>query len=201
MKKILLLITASLFLISCASINPYDIPEGQGAYLKNRAEQKGKAKYIYAFNDAVTTEGKKSFEPDSTTAEKDAIYKIPSGEVTLGLRILYSPEAVQDLTVGDAVALSFQVLYSSEARSRYDNIVNPYEILVINPEENISGLEGVKINALEGYTYQIACKIENGKAYIWIEDDSGNKVSETVRGVGASYPNYWLWEGLPKPVP
>ena len=203
MKKTILLITVLSFLISCTSTNPYNLAENEGAHLRNRIEIKGKAKYVYMFHSEITSEGWKYLDPgliaDDPVGKR--IYKIPTGKITLGLSILYSPDAGPDLTVGGAVALSLQVFYSSEARSRYANIVNPYEIAVINPKENISGLEGIKINALEGYTYQIACKIENGKAYIWIEDDSGNKVSETVRGVGASYPNYWLWEDLPEPVP
>ncbi|TNF92922.1 MAG: hypothetical protein EP297_12890 [Gammaproteobacteria bacterium] len=202
MSKILLLIIAFLFLASCASVNPYNVPEGQGAYLLNTGQRHGGAKYIYEFTSAVTSKGKEYFFSDSAAiAKKDVIYKIPSGKMTLGLKILYFPDAGPELTVGEAVGLSFQVLYSPEARTRYDNVINPYEILVINPEEKVSGMEGIKINALEGLTYQIACKIENGKAYIWVEDDSGNKVSETVRGIGFRYPSYWLWEDLPQPVP
>jgi hypothetical protein len=198
-----LFVMALPFLISCTTTNPYNLAEGEGAHLRNRVEIKGNSKYVYIFDSAITSEGWKYLDPGLIADDpvEERIYKIPTGVITLGLSILYAPNAGPDLTVGGAVALSFQVLYSSEARSRYEDIVNPYEILVVNPKEKTSGLEGIKINALQGYTYQIACEIENGKAYIWIEDDTGNKVSETVRGIGASYPNYWLWEDLPQPAP
>ncbi len=200
MKKSIALIIAFLYLASCASINPYNLAEGEGAYLKNRQEHIGKAKFIYLFNDAITSTGKKSFDPDINTAEWDTIYNVPSGELTLGLRIIYFPEAGLDPTVGEALKLGFTFLFSSESRSRVFGQVNHYLIWVINPEDKISGLEGVKINALEGITYRINSKIEDGKAYIWIEDDNDVKVSETVRGISAEYPNYWLWDTLPPPV-
>ena len=41
MKKILAVIFIGLFVINCASVNPYGVAEGQGAYLENTAEQAG----------------------------------------------------------------------------------------------------------------------------------------------------------------
>ena len=176
MRKLLLLITISLLTVSCASTNPYNITENKGAYLKNRKEQKGKATFIYTFSNGMTSDGKRSQFFEGNKAKNRVLYKIPSGEITLGLKILYFSEGGPVSSVGEALDISFKFLFSSEARSRLDATI-PHEILVINPEESFSGLEGIKLNALEGYTYQINCKIEDGKAYIWIEDDSGKIVS------------------------
>ena len=72
MKKSILTIITFFFIGSCLSINPYNEPEGKGAYLKNRIEYKGKARYSYFFVSA----GKKGFSPGLITPEGKAIYKI-----------------------------------------------------------------------------------------------------------------------------
>lgn len=188
MKKIILLIAALLFLISCTSTNPYNLGESEGSRLKNREVFKGNTRYIYIFDNVTTSEERKILDPGIIADDvvEKRIFQIPSGELTLGFNIRYTPNYKPGFL--------------------YKNFQDIYEIMVINPTVRVEGLEGVKINALEGYTYQINCKIEDGKAYIWIEDESGKKVSETVRGIGAtripgtfSY-NYWLWENLPDPV-
>ena len=164
MKKTILAIIAFFFIGSCLSINPYNEPDGKGAYLKNRIEYKGKARYSYFFVSA----GKKGFSPGLITPEGKAIYKIPSGKMALRLKIVYTPEARSGFFLEDQ-----------------------YEIWVLK----------INLNALEGYTYQIDCMLENGKAYIWIEEVSGEKVSETVFGLKADYPYFLIWETLPQPVP
>lgn len=202
MNKLRFLIVASLFLTSCASVNPYNVPEGTGSYLKNREEYKGKSYFVYLFQDAVTSVGKKSFEPDATTWAYDAIYKIPSGDIKVGLKILYYPKEGPVSSVGEAIGTSFKIFFSSDARSRFDAATTIYEIRVINLKEKVSGLEGIKLHAINGQAYQINCKVENGKAYVWIEDDSGKRISEVVRGFGVTKHNeVFVWEDLPPLTP
>ena len=89
-KKLILLIIAFSFLAGCSSINPYNVPEGKGAYLKNRVESIGKATSVYLFKSVVTSTGEESFfHGANTPAEGEETYKIPSGTMTLGLKILY----------------------------------------------------------------------------------------------------------------
>ena len=195
MNKIILLIVASLFLTSCASVNPYNVPEGEGAYLKNRIEYKGKSTYVYLFVDAATSAGRKGFDYTSDVADHDSIYRIPSGEIALGLTIKYFPKSRPPSTFGDFLeAMSKPFSPATWAR------VKPFEIFIINPKVKVSGVEGIKLDALEGHTYQINCKIEDGKAYLWIEDESGKIVSEVVRGLRAGRLGGWYWEDLPQPT-
>jgi len=168
-KLLILLIVSSLFITGC--INPYNIPEGEGAYLKNRKELRGKSKYIYWFSSAVSSDEDKIFAPGITTAKYDAVYKIPSGEILLIFYAFYYPRSGEGTTVEEALSISFKYLFSPDARSRFSDITEMYEIIA-----------SVKINALKGNTYQINGKIENNKAYLWIEDDNGTKVSEMVQG-------------------
>ena len=183
MKKLILLIVSLCFITSC--INPYNVTEGEGAYLKNRKELRGKSKYIFWFSSAVTSAGDKTFGPGLTTAKYDAVYTIPSGEILLIFYAYYYPRSGEDPAVGEALSLSFKYLFSSDARSRHSDIIEMYEIIA-----------SAKINALKGNTYQINGKVENNKAYFWIEDDSGSKVSETVRGWNTT----WPYGPLPNPV-
>ena len=164
MKKTIILILTFLFLVSCASINPYNVPEGNGAYLKNRIEYRGKARYSYFFLAA----GEKDFWPGWTTPGGKAVYKIPSGKMVLRQMIVYTP----DVRPG----------YARE---------DQYQIWVLK----------VNLNALEGHTYQMNCMIEKGKAFIWIEEAGGKKVSKTVLGLKAHRPYFIVWETLPPPAP
>jgi hypothetical protein len=184
MNKIILLMVASLFLASCASLNPYNIEEGKGAYLQNRREIKGKARYISEF---------RSIRPEAyggqhrslklmIADEKGDVFTVPTGKLILGLDIYYSPKVV--------------------FRSYVCNLERFYDLVVINPKVDMpsSALQGIEINALEGHVYHVNCKIEDGKAFIWIEDEDGNRVSEVVRGFRVDYSGYSLWENLPSPA-
>ena len=88
MKKTIILILTFCFLFGCASINPYNVPDGKGAYLKNRIEYKGEARYSYFFLAA----GEKDFWQGWTTPAGKAIYKIPSGTTNLALMVVYTPD-------------------------------------------------------------------------------------------------------------
>ena len=127
-------------------------------------------------------------------------YRIPSGKITLGLKILYYYKGGPVKSAGDALNTSIKFLFSAEAREKLDSYMDHYEIWVINPKEKLDYLEGIQLNALKGKTYHINCNIKEGKAFIWIEDESGKIVSEVTRGVGYKHSRYWLWENLPEPT-
>lgn len=166
--------------------------DGKGAYLKERIVHKDKSRYSYVFTSSITSAGKKLFDMGLIRPEKEMTYKIPSGKITLNVKIIYTPEVREYIT---------------------RHLEDKYEILVINIDplvldnmtiaesksKNTSGLRGITINAMEGVTYQINCRIEDGKAYIWIEDTNGNKASREVLGIGWRSGHYWLWETLPEP--
>lgn len=202
MKKALLIFFAVCFLSGCASINPFEVPQGEGAYLKNREEFKGQSYFVYDFINASTIKDYKSFEPDATTATYDAVYQIPSEEMTIALKILYYPKRGPVSSVGEALATSFGIFTSQKARSRFNDATTVYEIWVINPKRQLVGLEGIKLNATKGQTYQANCKIEGGKAYVWLENNEGERVTETVRGIGVTKRfEYFVWQNLPSTTP
>jgi len=194
LAKYSLIIVAFLVLSNCTTPPPpYAEPEGQGAFLQNRFEARGQARFKYYFQYA----GSEDLSPrgvDST----DAIYKIPPGKTVVGVRVIYTPAYGRNMF--------------ARANDRY------YHIFVRNfgftgnksmtEEEraSFSGLKGLRFDALEGHTYQINCRIENGRAQVWIEELDGTTVSETVFGfadadyvvrgqLGAS------WEGAAAPNP
>jgi len=198
MKHLMIILWTAFSLTGCASVNPFGVPEGKGAYLQNREEFKGESYFVYEFKSAITATGDERFEPDMTTAAYDARYQIPPGEMTLGLKILYYPNRGPMTSVGEALSTTFKMFYSGEAWSRFDDATTLFEIWIFNPKEKKSGLEGIRLQAIEGETYQIDCNIEGGKAYVWIEDRSGEKVTEIARGLGVTKHNEgFLWENLP----
>ena len=111
MHKYRFLLVACLLMAGCASVNPYNVSEGEGAYLKNRSEYKGKSYFLYEFRTAVTLQERKSFEPDAATARDDAIYNIPSGHITLGGKILYYPKGGPVSSVGEAFGVSSKFIF------------------------------------------------------------------------------------------
>jgi len=202
MKHALFILMASLLLTGCPAVNPYHVPAGEGAHLQNRRANQGSSYFEFLFKNAVTTEGQESFEPEATDAAYEALYTIPSGDLTVGLTIRYFPEEGPVKSVGEALGVSFKFLFSSEARERFDSSTTFYELRVINPESRLSGLEGLKLHADKGKTYQINCKIEDGKAYIWLEDKNGERVTDIVRGLGITkHGEYFYWEDLPATAP
>ena len=136
----LFIILVTLFLISCASTNPYNVPEGKGAYLKNSKRMKGQTTLFYRFINGRTTDGKSVQFFEGNEAKDKVIYKIPSGNITLGLSILYYYKGGPVKSVGDALDTSIKFLFSSEARSKLDSYMDHYEILIINPKKSFGYL-------------------------------------------------------------
>lgn len=198
--KLICLSVAVLFLTGCASTNPYNIADGEGAYLKNSKVTKGKTTLFYAFTSGMTPDGKWVQFYEGNEARDHVIYKIPSGNISLGLKILYYYKGGPVQVVGDALDTSFKYLFSSKARGKLDSYMDHFEILVVNSKNPVGYLQGININAKEGNSYYINCKIQNGKALIWIEDQNGEPVSDMVRGVGYKHSKYWLWNNLPEPI-
>jgi hypothetical protein len=162
-----------LFLVGCAAVNPFNVPEGDVAYLKNREEIRGNTILRYYFSSAMIANGEQK-RLSSFWRGTDEIFEIPSGEVYLGLKIHYQyKRGIKSF--GEALSTSFTYLYSSESRAKVDAAADAARAVV-------DILAEVKVNALKGQTYQIKSNIENGKVLIWIEDDKGIKVSEVVRG-------------------
>jgi hypothetical protein len=167
-------------LTACASTNPYNVPEGEGAYVRNRMVAQGRASFSYLF----TAVGDEQFAPKVTTI--NARYKIPPGENVLSVQIQYGPS-------GGLTPFS-----------------SPYNIYVVKvdwdaPQDRwSSGLRGLTLNAVTGETYEIGCRIEDGKAYVWLETSAGEKVTEEVLGIGkyegydvSKWGQWWVWENLP----
>jgi hypothetical protein len=159
-----------LFIVGCAAVNPYNVPEGEGAYLKNRREIRGNASLWYYFSSVRIANGEQR-RLSSFWRDTDEIFEIPSGEVYLDLTIVYHYKGGIH-SFGEALSASFTYLYSSESRKKVEDARKAVDIRADN----------IKVDALKGQSYQIKSNIEDGKVLIWIEDDKGMRVSEVVRG-------------------
>ncbi len=142
MNTLVASIVARSVLIGCGSTNPYNVPEGEGAFLQNRVVKEGKAMYRNRF---LHADGEFLQPGLLSTHEYYALYTIPSGEVSVNVNIDYFPNYT----------------FFSNA--------NPRTIV-----------RAISFVAEEGQTYQIACRVKDKLAYIWIEDTAGNQVSGTV---------------------
>lgn len=78
---------------ACGSMNPYDVPEGEGAFLQNRVVKEGNAMYRYQFVHADD----KFLDPGFFTTENvyEALYTIPLGEVSVHVMIEYFPRLMK----------------------------------------------------------------------------------------------------------
>jgi hypothetical protein len=188
----------------CASVNPYELSEGEGAYFENREIIVGKTRYHYIFIDVITSEGKKDFGywlysgspyTSAPTGTTDKTTQLPAGVMSLGLNIYYffpkekQPEGQSGEPMRDGCA---------EARAAWEGCV---EIAVINAPYESPSFPKLELTAVTGTTYRINSKIEDGTAFIWIEDETGKQVSNVVRGLRYPYGGrHWsYWETLPEP--
>jgi len=97
-----------LFLVGCATVNPFNVPEGDGTYLKNREEIRGNTILRYYFSSAMIANGEQ-MRLSSFWRGTDEIFEIPSGEVYLGLKISYQyKRGIKSF--GEALATSFTYL-------------------------------------------------------------------------------------------
>jgi hypothetical protein len=196
-SRISLLIIAALLLTGCVTPPPpYVEPEGPGALLQNRLEERGQARFFFFFEYA----GRENLSPRGinfaadpspaiykTNSPYDSVYKIPPGRTVVGVRVVYTPAYGRNIF--------------ARGNDRY------YHLFVRNlgfagnksmtdaENENFSGLQGLSFEALEGHTYRVNARIENGRGHIWIEELDGNIVSETK--LGFTTPVYYAGERLP----
>lgn len=183
MKVLIASVITWALLAGCGSTNPYQVPEGEGAYVRNRMVSQGRAAFSYMF----TGVGDETLAPKVSAI--NARYKIPVGENIISVKILYGPS-------GGLTPFS-----------------SPYSIYVIKvdwdaPQDLMSsGLRGIRLDAVKGETYEIACRIDGGLAYVWLEDRAGEKVTAEVLGIGkyegynvSKWGQWWVWQNLPPPM-
>jgi len=199
-NRFAIVIAIVLLLAGCVSVNPFQVAGGERAYLKNRAESQGASYFLYTFIHATTAAKKGWFEPDVTTALDDAVYTIPAGEMTVGLIVYYYPENGPATSIGEAIGISFKSLISPEARERVTGATTKNEIRTLDPDWDTAGQKLLRLKAEPGETYQANCAIEEGRAYLWLEDRDGHPVTDRVPGYGVTKHNeYFLWVNLPAP--
>jgi hypothetical protein len=177
-------IGALLILVAgCASKPRYLEPEGDSAYLQNRIESQGQARFVYLFEYANGLD----ISPSDWTLKMPAkiTSKIYPGETVVGVQVVYTPAFGRNMfaRMNDRMFYIFaRDLGFTEERLVY--ISNNTSDLGY---ESLTGLRGLRFNAEVGVTYQAAARVEDGRAYLWIEDSDGNAVSETVVGVTDPY--------------
>ncbi len=197
-SKFSLLIIAALLLAGCASPPPpYVAPEGPGALLQNRFEERGQARFFFFFEYA----GRENLSPRGinfatdpspaiykTNSPHDSVYKIPPGRTVVGVRVVYTPAYGRNI-----FARGNDYYYHLFVR----NLGFAGNKSMTDAErENFSGLQGLSFEAMEGHTYQVNARIENGRGQIWIEEPDGKIVSETR--LGFTTPVYYAGELLPR---
>lgn len=165
-----LLCVALLISAGCATTSPYFPAHGEGAMLKNRLEHRGGARLSFFYVSVDSRE----LKPGWTTAESDAAYSIPDGPVRLELKVVYTPMA----------------------RSGFASALNEYYMIHVFRSTSLDP-DGVLLNAVAGETYTIDCRIEDGRAFVWIEDSGGVPVTDEVSGFGLEAGRYWVWRNLP----
>ncbi len=85
--------TVLVVLAACGSMNPYNVPEGEGAFLQNHVVKVGNAMYRYRFVHAED----EFLSPGlfTTTSEYYALFTIPPGEVSVHVIIEYFPRLMR----------------------------------------------------------------------------------------------------------
>jgi len=80
-------ITVLLILAACGSTNPYNVPEGEGAFLQNSVVKEGNAMYRYQFVHAED----EFLDPGllSTKNVYYALYTIPRGDISVHVMVEY----------------------------------------------------------------------------------------------------------------
>ena len=205
-----------LVLAGCASEPRYEQPKGEGAFLQNRVESQGQARFVYYFEyvDGLDI----SPSEWSLSLPANARSKIYPGETVVGVQVIYTPAYGRNLfaRMNDRMYYIFvRDLGFTDERLEY--MSQHAEELDV---QALSGLKGISFKAIAGKTYQAGARIENGQAFVWIEDIDGNVVSDTVLGIADPYcvrqttydagtiscnanlrHGWAVLEGLPDPMP
>lgn len=75
-----------VLLSGCGSTNPYNVPEGEGAFLQNRIVKEPRSMYAYQFLHADD-----EFLTTWTKNEYTMKYPIPPGEISVHVMVTYFP--------------------------------------------------------------------------------------------------------------
>jgi hypothetical protein len=182
-KRTVVVCMFSLLVSGCASEPRYLEPGGDGAYLQNRTEMQGQARFIYLFeyaNGLVISPSEWSLKMPAKVKSK-----IYPGATVVGVQVIYTPAYGRNMfaRLNDQMFYIFsRDLGLTEERLAYIADKSPDVEF-----ESLTGVLGLRFEARVGVTYQAAARVEDGRAFLWIEDSDGNVVSETVVGVTDPY--------------
>jgi len=171
-------IIAMLLIAGCASEPRYVEPDGDTAHLQNRTERQGQARLDYFFEYADQQKLGPGFW--SLQMPADVVNKIRPGKTVVGLRILYTPAYGKNIFARGNDLQYF--IFVRDLGFTADRIQQMTEQIAEAEPGSLSGLGGLSFDAEVGHTYQIGCRIENGQAFIWIEEPDGSIVSDAVQG-------------------
>lgn len=190
-----LLVLVIAQLTGCAPTPSYITPAGPGAYLQNRLVEKGNTRFFYFFEFA----GIHELEPTGinkaltktraifkTNSPYDAKYKIVPGRTVVGVRVVYTPYF--GTNVFSRMNDVYYHIFVRDLGFNDQQIAYYEENLAGVEADDLSGTQGLEIDARAGKTYLANCRIENGRAYVWIENLDGEVVSRTVTGFGEPNP-------------
>jgi len=167
------------------------------AYLKNRYERQGASGFAYLFQFANGERLSSGFWSLERHGPRDLVHEIPAGETVLGLRINYF-----EISPGYPYAADTPDHWRIIVRDRGG--MKPNARMTGEERSFLRARSGIRIDARAGRTYQIACKIKDGHALVWIEDvtdgDDPTVVSDVLYGLnewGLSGQNWYVWTNLP----
>jgi hypothetical protein len=172
-----------ILLAACSSEPRYIQPKSDSAFLQNRTETQGQARFVYFFEYANGLD----ISPSDWALKMPAKIKskIYPGETVVGVQVIYTPAFGRNIfaRMNDRMFYIFaRDLGFTEERLAYIS-ENTSDV----EYESLTSLRGLRFNAEVGVTYRAAAKVADGRAYLWIEDTDGNAVSETVVGVTDPY--------------
>ncbi len=172
------------------------------AYLQNAYDAEGGSAFKYVFTHADDDKLPSGENFYNGTDRRELTHPIAPGPTVLGLRVEYYHVASRH---------PFGVI---DTGTHYDIFVRDIggfpesELMNESERASVAGLNGITIDAEPGHVYRIRCRVENGRAQVWIEEvggeDDGEPVSEPVIGLGARVffeRSWWVWQSLPDPIP
>jgi hypothetical protein len=170
-------IIAMLLLTSCASVPQYVESEGNVAYLQNRTQRQGQARFDYVFEYA---NGGKLETGGVIRNPAKLVNKIQAGRVVVGLKITYIPAYGKNLFAMSNDRTYF--IFVRDLGLSEERIKQLGEQMPEAAPESFEALRGLTFDATSGQAYQAGCRIEDGRALVWIEEPDGKIVSDTVFG-------------------
>ena len=195
-----LALALAITLDGCETTPPREMESSEEyAFLQNRYEIQGGSGFKYLYEYANGKKLSQGFWSLDLEGPRDLVHRIQPGETVLGVWIEYFPT-------------SPRYPYAAGRPSNYDIYVRDvggvYENERMTEAEraNFGAWSGLSIDAKAGQIYQVGCRIEDGKAYVWIEavggEADGEIVSEVVPGLAITlFDRVWgIWQRLPDPL-